>query len=160
MKAISLWQPWATLMALGEKQIETRSWAAPFSGELAICSAKKFNAECRAIAAADPFRMVLEVNGMISKHGLGIIPEPLPLGFVLCVVDLKDCYPTRAFEGVSARAGIYLSAREAAFGDFTPGRFAWMTENCRRLKEPVPVIGRQGLFELPADVEALVRAQL
>lgn len=26
MKAISLWQPWASLMAVGAKRYETRSW--------------------------------------------------------------------------------------------------------------------------------------
>lgn len=31
MKALTLWQPWASLIALGVKTIETRSWAAPKS---------------------------------------------------------------------------------------------------------------------------------
>lgn len=31
MKALTLWQPWASLVALGEKRIETRSWSTPFN---------------------------------------------------------------------------------------------------------------------------------
>ncbi len=36
MKALSLWQPWASLIALGVKTIETRSWATNYRGPLAI----------------------------------------------------------------------------------------------------------------------------
>lgn len=32
MKALSLTQPWATLMAIGAKRIETRSWGAAYRG--------------------------------------------------------------------------------------------------------------------------------
>jgi activating signal cointegrator 1 len=36
MKAISLLQPWATLVVMGVKTIETRSWQTPHRGELLI----------------------------------------------------------------------------------------------------------------------------
>lgn len=42
MKAISLWQPWATLISTGDKTWETRSWATTYRGPLAIHAAKKF----------------------------------------------------------------------------------------------------------------------
>lgn len=43
MKAISLWQPWATLWVLQIKRNETRSWAFPhwYTGSVAIHAAKK-----------------------------------------------------------------------------------------------------------------------
>ena len=45
VQAISLWQPWATLLARGKKKIETRSW--PFRRRLpavlAIHSTKKMD---------------------------------------------------------------------------------------------------------------------
>lgn len=40
MKAITLTQPWATLVAIGAKRIETRSWATRYRGPLAIHAAK------------------------------------------------------------------------------------------------------------------------
>ncbi len=40
MKAISLLQPWATLVAIGAKRIETRSWATNYRGPLAIHASK------------------------------------------------------------------------------------------------------------------------
>jgi activating signal cointegrator 1 len=39
MKALSLWQPWASLVALGVKTIETRSWSTSYRGPLAIHAA-------------------------------------------------------------------------------------------------------------------------
>ncbi len=45
MKAISLWQPWATLVALGIKQTETRHWATKHRGQLAIHAAKRWRPE-------------------------------------------------------------------------------------------------------------------
>ncbi|MCH7641277.1 ASCH domain-containing protein [Patescibacteria group bacterium] len=40
MKAISLKQPWANLIAEGKKTIETRKWATKYRGDLIICSSK------------------------------------------------------------------------------------------------------------------------
>ena len=40
MKLLSLWEPWATLMAIGAKKIETRSWATSYRGWLAIQASK------------------------------------------------------------------------------------------------------------------------
>ena len=40
IKAISVKQPWANLIASGEKTIETRTWATDYRGELLIVSSK------------------------------------------------------------------------------------------------------------------------
>jgi len=42
MKALTLTQPWASLMALQSKTIETRSWYTAYRGELVIHAAKGF----------------------------------------------------------------------------------------------------------------------
>ena len=39
MKAITIWQPWATLLPLGVKLYETRSWATSYRGPIAIHAA-------------------------------------------------------------------------------------------------------------------------
>ena len=41
MRAISLWQPWASVVALGSKRIETRHWSTGHRGPLAIHAAKR-----------------------------------------------------------------------------------------------------------------------
>lgn len=40
IKAISVKQPWANLIASGEKTIETRTWATEYRGEVLIVSSK------------------------------------------------------------------------------------------------------------------------
>jgi hypothetical protein len=56
--------------------------------------------------------------------------------------------------------GLQVSDLERMLGNYAAGRFAWLTNHCQPLKNPVPVVGRQGFFNLPADVEAKVREQL
>ena len=41
MKALSLHQPWAWLVATGQKHYETRSWGTPYRGPLAIHAGKE-----------------------------------------------------------------------------------------------------------------------
>ena len=146
MRAISLWQPWASLMAIGAKTIETRGRSTFVRGDVAICS-------CAALTYQQYNSWVSpEMQKAFREHGLTRF-WGLPAGMVLCVVDLYDC----------VRADIVSSVKpfgEEAFGDYSPGRFAWATRNLRKLKEPVPVKGKQGFFFLPADVEAKVKAQL
>ena len=43
MKAISIRQPWAGLIAIGEKTIETRTWETSYRGELLICASQKWD---------------------------------------------------------------------------------------------------------------------
>jgi activating signal cointegrator 1 len=42
MKALSLMQPWATLLICGEKTVETRSWRTSHRGLLAVHASKTF----------------------------------------------------------------------------------------------------------------------
>ena len=45
------------------------------------------------------------------------------------------------------------SKKEIALGDWTPGRYAWKLANVKILQSPIPVKGKQGLwnFEMPGD---------
>lgn len=130
MKAISIWQPWASLIADGHKRFETRSWATQYRGPLLICSGLRIP---RLHELDDRVRAL--VNG-----------NCLPLGMAVCVVDLEFCWPvTDPFVmGLTPHDSI-----EFALGDYSPGRFAWNLQNVRRFKEPWPVRGRQGLFDVP-----------
>ena len=137
---LSLWQPWATLMAIGAKRIETRSWETLYRGPLAIHAATRWGADIRRIASSSPFSTALIDAGI----DLDWANDPLPLGKIVAVVDLVDV----------VRIGtVFLAASdEYAFGDYTPGRFAWITQNHRALPEPVEWRGRQRLFKIPASV--------
>lgn len=139
-------------MAIGIKQNETRSWFPKLPLlELAICASKR--------PAKDIAPEVCSVCWQ-RRDDFGIFVGNvtelfsfLPYGMALCVVTVHDVRSTEWESGG-------INSTEKACGDYTSGRFAWRMVNLRRLREPVPVIGRQGLFNLPPDVEAKVRAQL
>lgn len=132
IKAISLWQPWATLIAIEAKRYETRGWANAYRGPLAIHAAKKSDADVAMVCQQSPYREVL------AAAGYGRF-EDLPLGQIVAVVDLTAIYHTEDVRG-------QLSQQELAFGDFSDGRAAWKCENVRRLKQPVPTRGAQRLW--------------
>ena len=64
MKALSLTQPWAQLIAIHAKKVETRSWPTSFSGVLAIHAAKGLGPVggkrgLRELCATEPFYSAL-----------------------------------------------------------------------------------------------------
>ena len=153
MKAISLWQPYASFMASYLKWNETRSWSTSYRGELAICAAKR---NWMPGEFGDDVEWLANRMGDLWLHENKLKrPEDRPLlfpkGYVVCVVNLHDCQPVDDLK---------VSPLEKVLGNYAVGRFAWLTRHCRPLKNPVPVTGRQGLFNLPAEVEKKVREQL
>lgn len=154
MKVISLTQPWATLMALGAKRIETRSWGSPYRGPVAIHAALNFPADARATCYRTPFAEHL-ARSRYDK------PDDLPRGAIVCVVDLMTVrvFGGRASDDISWLRE-YGAADEEAFGNYGPERRAWRTTNLRRLARPVPHRGAQGLRDLPDDVVVAVVAEL
>lgn len=126
LRTISLWQPWASAMASGIKRNETRSWFLGHRGDLVICSAKR--------------KPTPEEVGGDYDEAL-----KLPYGFALCVVEVSECVPSDLFHGPNA---LPLASEERELGDYTPGRWIWLTQNCRKLKQPVPIKGHQGLWLL------------
>lgn len=126
MKALSLHQPWASLVAVGAKRVETRSWRTHHRGRVAIHAAR-FPGLLH-LAREEPFAAALR----------GI---ELPLGVVLATARLVDCVPTVC--GLSRS----LTAVEHAFGDYSEGRWAWLLEDVEPLATPVPARGYPGLWE-------------
>lgn len=132
MKALTLTEPWATLVMLGAKRYETRSWNTNYRGQLIIHAAKGFPGWARELINEDPFKTALE--------GFGIY-KPFNLGHILGSVDLVETYPTEDF------ADWNRDSWEMAFGDYRPGRWAWMLSNPIWLPEPVPCKGALGLWD-------------
>lgn len=143
MKAISLWQPWATLMAVGAKRNETRSWPTLHRGRLAIHAAKKWNRELSAMCGTEPFRSVL-VRQEDGHLWLAEALRAMPFGAIVAVVTLTDC--------VRISPDNYPGGDERHFGDYTAGRFMWQTRDLARLAQPIPFRGAQGFFDVPDDL--------
>lgn len=74
--AISLWQPWASLMASGHKSIETRSWSTHLRGLVAIHAAKRWTLELATLLLDERFRRAL-ARPSIGGPGVGNPATPI-----------------------------------------------------------------------------------
>lgn len=144
MKALTLTQPWATLVAIGAKRIETRSWSTPYRGPLAIHAAKGMPRYAVDAFLCEPFyNETLVPAGYVSS-------SMLPRGTVIATARLVRLLPTTmsrpALDEIMAAEGIDPE-RERAFGDYTPGRWVWLLREVVMLPEPIPARGALGLWE-------------
>lgn len=126
MKAITLRQPMASLIAVGAKKIVTRPEATDYRGSLAI------QAAATPVTVKDPYFQQLLLEA-------GKNPDDLPLGLIIAQCRLVDCR-----EITTANCPCYP---EFAFSDFIPGWFAWTLSDIHALSEPVPAKGREDLWE-------------
>jgi len=150
MRAISLHEPWATLVAIGAKRFETRTWRPEYRGPLAIHASKKFTDSQRRLSSSVEFASPLLRAGILPSGGL--VPT---LGQVICVVDFAGAYET---EYVFGHGGLVNpGSPEYKFGDYGPGRFVWDLRNVRRVK-PFPWKGTQGFFFVPDELVAIQEA--
>lgn len=137
MKAITIHQPWATLIAIGAKRYETRSWSTKHRGPLAIHAAKKIDlSACREGV----------IRSVLAEYGY--YEENLPTGLIVATSMLKDCIKSVETwtDGYVLENGLYIYSPEYEYGDFTPGRFAWELTDVKQLEKPILAKGQQGLW--------------
>lgn len=149
MKALTLWQPWASLIALGHKHIETRCWSTKYRGEIAVHSAAKlppkwlgasrFQPEFRD-HLADCFNCRRDVDDRTGLHVDDVIKK-LPYGRVLCVIALTEIRETSDFMVQET-----ITDQERAFGNYEPGRYAWYFDLIATFNEPIPAKGNRMLW--------------
>lgn len=172
MKALSLTQPWATLIAIGAKRIETRSWPTRHRGVVAIHAAKGFPDDARLDCWDEPFKSALKDHvdfGYYSDLSTDADERffGLPRGAIVATCDLVECFLTGdtlnyQFSSRTLRAaGGYdytITPTEIAFGNYAPGRFGWVLKNILPLPSPIPCRGALGLWTVPAEIEAAIRS--
>lgn len=139
MKALTLTQPWASLVAMGAKKIETRSWYTSYRGPLAIHASKYFPPRYRALMSEEHFDVWFQDT------------LELPLGAVIAIVNLVECQSISVW-------GYKPDYPELAFGDYSLGRFMWFFEGTDvALPKPIPARGALGLWEWnPETMETML----
>lgn len=156
MKALTLTQPWASLVAIGAKRIETRSWSTSYRGPLAIHAAKGLGPVGGMRGLVDLVRQDVFWNALISLRPSvfnveGLAKRALPFGAIVAVCELVDCLPIKIYSiGDSAINGASYpipTEPERSFGDYSVGRFAWLLADIHTLPEPIPAKGALGLWE-------------
>lgn len=161
MKALTLHQPWATLVASGVKTIETRSWQTSYRGPLAIHAGKRWPTVEESL--------LLESLGwppIACLLALARKAPAIPYGAVVATCELIDCAPSVRegeapdFEGrhvlvIHSDGTLVLDdprgrttdvSDQRPYGEYAEGRWAWVLADVRAI-EPAPAKGRQGLWE-------------
>lgn len=156
IKALSLTQPWATLVALGAKTIETRSWGTSYRGWVAIHASKGFPPWARDYVGMEPF-----VTALAGRE-----VDALPLGAIVALARLRACWGMAGVDTrerliiTDRRACIGLTPEEYAFGNYAPGRYGWEFADVRPLATPLPCRGALGLWDPPPAVLAQLQGVL
>lgn len=162
MKALPLWQPWASLVVCGAKRVETRGFSPSRLGlrdgqRLAIHATKAWGnprlggmdvAEFVMLCTSSPFRHVLLGAGFRSY---GDLPRGALVG--VCVLD----HATEITADFAAKLAV-TNPTEYHFGDYTPGRWAWALRDVQALPAPIPFRGSQGAFDVPDTLLPLAAA--
>ena len=133
MKALTLIQPWATLIMLGEKQIETRSWNTKYRGKLAIHAGKKID---KTVFDKPYYKEVFAKNN--------ITPQNIPTSCIIAYCDLDDTKSTEELVNI-------ISDKERCFGDYSSNRFGWILKNIVPITPPIPAKGMIGLWEFESN---------
>lgn len=144
MKALSIRQPWATLIAAGAKNVENRTWSTSWRGPLAIHAALRWDRG----AELDP--LVEWAWPALAGPAAEAYPAPdapafAARGVIVAVARLVDCHR-------SERACCWPWGSEASFH--------WVLADVRALSRPVAASGALGLWTPPPAVLDAVEGQL
>ena len=169
MKAISLWQPWATLMATGAKRFETRGWGTNYRGAIAIHAAQRqLDHDTFKMCFDEPFKWKLVEAGHITPI-TGTTITGLAFGRIVAVGELQGVYMMHRNHLVMIKTDgrpdfstkyHFPREPEITFGDWADGRYAWRIGNVKQLPKPIPCRGFQKLWELPAEIKCEIIEQL
>ena len=178
LKALTIHQPWASLIALGHKRIETRSWPTSHRGPIAIHAGRRSLAEGYDIVE---HKLRYQRDAQSECALLDLYRESFPLGAIIAIANLDDVLRIeqqgiqrfqdaevtrtltygegepengyRTFKAINAGEG----SCERALGNYEPGRYAWLLSDVRPV-DPIGVRGAQGLWDVPDElVYALMR---
>lgn len=128
LKALSIIQPWPTLIVLGMKDIENRDWSTNYRGPVAVHAGKKLDESC-AISLDRGYHPV-------SNRRVRYVSETqtYPRGGIVGVVDIVDCV-------------------EVSDSEWFVGRYGFVLANPKPV-EFIPVKGALGFFDWRKNLEA------
>ena len=147
MKAITLHEPWATLVAQGHKTRETRGKAAPLSligRRIAIHAGKHVDPGAQAAFGrieVHPGHVVATAMlfGCFQVTSL----KPVKGGDALAICSVRPQYCAGEFP--ADMLGVVVDR----YGDFSVGRWIWLLEEIEPLEPPVPAVGHQWFWDWP-----------
>lgn len=137
MKVLSLKQPWASLVVVGAKRFEVRSWQTTYRGSLLIhASASKPGKRVKTYFEQGDY-----FNRFIDNT------DWLPYGAIIGRVQLVAIFKTEWLVQHLEAQGLSNWQQELAFDDYTPNRYAWKLKDAEPLEHILPIKGALGLWE-------------
>ena len=153
--AITLHQPWATLIALGLKSVETRSWPAP---ERLLGRAIAVHAG-RRVVRRPGHRIERELRDRVGRDWSRAIPAGAVVATAVLAgmtrVKYVDAMTGHAVHDDSTEVGCAAGVGRTPvdpWGDFSAGRWLWFLAEEQALTDPVPAVGRQGFWHWDLEI--------
>lgn len=168
LRGLSLTQPWASLIAIGAKKFETRSWETSYRGLLVLHASRGFPSSAVEFAQQDIVLGPLTRAGVVPSwwqpwHTRGYsLKDFLPLGVIIAVARLAWCFKfthSLTYASPDRVWRVHLQEPELSFGDFSIGRFGFLLVDVRPLPTPIPCRGHLGLWRVSDEVVAQIRSQ-
>ncbi len=122
MKAITIKQPWASLIINGTKDIENRSWKTNYRGRVLIHSAKK------------EFDFTNEMTSEYQREFIIGIEKPYVKGSIIGSVEIVDCILSK-------------DNQNALWGNMCC--YHWILKYPIKFPEPIPAKGRLSFWDYP-----------
>lgn len=132
-RALTIRQPWITLILMGRKGFESRAANTKRRGRVYLHAAATMGKREREAAIRE-----------------GLDPDTLPRGVIVGSAEIVDAKPA---------AQLHLTADERRRGDYGPDRWGWKLSNVDALPRPVPCAGALSFWQVPADVVSEIEAQ-
>lgn len=164
---LTLTEPWASLVVLGEKEWETRGWPTSYRGLLLIQAAKSMPRYAQEACLSEPFESVLHRHGRqfdVHPDSVGGAKAQRAFGFnfgaIIGAVELTDTARTEVLAEQFKRAGTPRAMRELTFGNYDYSRWAFRFAKPRQFAKTIPVRGALGIWALTGESADAVREQL
>ena len=125
MKAITIKQPWASLIVHGIKDIENRSWSTKFRGRVLIHATAKGEKRSWGSLSDIQSSKLLQSGSSLNKTSF----SNLPTGSIIGSIEIVDCIMNHP--SVWADKGVYN----------------WVLANPILFPEPIPVKGKLSFWE-------------
>jgi hypothetical protein len=123
MKVLTVKQPWATLIANGNKRVEFRSWKTNYRGSLLIHAGKR-----------------RDEKGI--KRLQKYLPAVISKGEIIAQVTLKDCIL------IDEELNSKLKEENIdIYGTNNIGYYAWILEGVTKLDKPIQINGKLSLWD-------------
>lgn len=160
MYVISLWQPYAQLIADEVKRAETRHWAPPdwLIGDRIAIHAGKRQPTRKELTEEFPNEVHKE---MTQRYGTAWT-KTIPYGALVAIARLDGFIQITSMSEKGFFAKGLLTNQEFtktisvtyptdSFGHYTVGRYIWQLNDIYKLKTPQPELGQQGWWKLESD---------